>query len=171
MEKFDKYKTLIEQHNHKLSGLGCIAYEYCKHTQTLNIYINYDGHSNDNVPVKILTGKVAIQTYLNMIEKVNNLTEDQIIAIGCEVSKKTFSQLKKRTREPEIVFARNLVFWAVNKYLKYSFSTAGAIFDLDHATAIRACRIIETYEDKHLSSFQVEMRNKFKEKLQIIINE
>lgn len=165
MEKFDKYKVLVENYDHGLSAIGCVVYEYCKHNKTLNIYIDYDRHSKENIPFKILTGKEALDAYLNMQESVNNLTEESIINVACDVSKKTLSQLQKKTRKPEIVFARNLVFWAVNKYLKYPFSNTGALFGLDHATALRACKIIGTYEDKHLTEWQAYMRRKFIEKL------
>ena len=55
--------------------------------------------------------------------------------------------------------------WAANKYLKYSLSKSGAIVGLDHSTALRACKIIEEKEDKHLDQWQAGARKRFKEKL------
>jgi chromosomal replication initiation ATPase DnaA len=62
------------------------------------------------------------------------------------------------------VLARNLVFWAARKYLKYSQARTGAIFNKDHATALRACKIMDQ-DEKYFSDWQVYVKSEFMRKL------
>ncbi len=164
---FDKAVVLIEDHEHGLPGLGRIAYEYIDSSKTLNIFMDYMTNSNKNVPFKILTGEIAtlvFGSFLKDKKDVNIITEQIIISKACEAAKKTEEELRSGTREEYCVFARNLVFWAARKHLNYSQARTGAIFNKDHATVLRACKIMEQ-DDKYFADWQVNVRSEFIRKL------
>ena len=72
--------------------------------------------------------------------------------------------LRLRTRKEEVVFARYLIFWYLNKYMKYSFDKSGKLLDKDHATAIHGVRIIDS-DPKFLKEYQRIWRKQFMNKL------
>ena len=165
---FDKATMLIEDYEHCLYGIGQIAYEYYCHDKTLKIFIDFDSNKKDNNLVKILTGQEAKETF-EKFEKdrkdVNILNEKIIIKLACNATKRTTEQILGKTRDEYCVFARNLIMWATNKHLKYSLTKAGGVVGLDHATALRACRIIEESDDRHLAGWQAQARKQFFENL------
>jgi chromosomal replication initiator protein len=170
---FNKAIMPIENYEHRLYGIGCIAYEYTENEKILKIFIDYDRHSTRNIPFKILTDQEAKDTFEKFLKDrkdVNILSEELIINIACEVTKKSPEQIKERTRDEYCVFARNLVFWAARKYMKYSLNRAGAIFNLDHATVLRAYKILEDREDKYFADWQVYVKSEFILKLKPYIN-
>lgn len=57
----------------------------------------------------------------------------------------TIEEMKQRTRKRRICEPRQVIMWYNREYRKYSFDMASAPFDLDHATAMNACKIVKNY--------------------------
>jgi chromosomal replication initiator protein len=72
-------------------------------------------------------------------------TKEIIIREVCQKYNVSFETLKSKTREREIVFARQLAMYLIKKRTGLTFKKVGQLFNRDHTTAIHAVTSIENY--------------------------
>lgn len=57
----------------------------------------------------------------------------------------TIEEMKLKTRKRRICEPRQVIMWYNREYRKYSYDMASAPFNLDHATAMSACKVVKNY--------------------------
>jgi len=67
---------------------------------------------------------------------------DDIINVVTTSTKLNRQILMARTRRRDIVRARQIAMYLMNKYTKFSFKKIGFVFDRDHATVIHAKKVV-----------------------------
>ena len=98
-------------------------------------------------------------TYPGLNEK-KYVSIEQIITTVCNLYEIDKEMLFSRKRTDKVPEARRVCFFLVRKYLKLSYDKTGAIFKLDHSTAIHHIR---KFEDHY------EVDKAFRTKVQSII--
>jgi len=162
-EKY-KLKTEISEVVHNLPGLGLILYEYKRDIKELKIFVNYKYYSNENRPVRTMTGDDAKSMFLSISSENLDRKALSLESIENAIYNLTgwdFEALKVKLKTQELCFARQLCMYAI--YVTNndkSLSDIGKLFGKDHATVLHAKRLIES-ENKYLKSFQVEMKTNF----------
>jgi len=148
----------MEESEHGLTGLGKIEIH---HEKNINHKAFYYMKKFD---LKIeLNKEDSLKIFESQI--VNDEIDVNIIyRFACDSCGITIPMLRLRTRKEEVVFARYLIFWYLNKYMKYSFDKSGKLLDKDHATAIHGVRIIDS-DPKFLKEYQRIWRKQFMNKL------
>jgi len=68
---------------------------------------------------------------------------DDIINVVTTSTKLNRQILMARSRRRDIVRARQIAMYLMNKYTKFSFKKIGFVFDRDHATVIHAKKVIK----------------------------
>jgi len=149
----------MEENEHGLIGIGKIRYKYVSnnshHTLTITIplvdkVIEYTGTKAKNVYYKIIN-----DTHLDTVNLIKRIACD---SVGIPIIR-----LKEKSRKQEVVWARNLVFWYVNKYLRYSLSVSGQLFGMNHATVIHGIREINK-ENKYQKEIHQLWKKRFLDK-------
>lgn len=90
----------------------------------------------------------------------------KVIKEVCKFYYITEHQLYSNTRKLPVPFARQVIMYILKEYYKYSFSKAGAVFGLDHATAIYSYQKISGLLD-----VDKEFKKEFKQLMKLIKNE
>lgn len=90
----------------------------------------------------------------------------KIISQVCGFYCITETQLYSNTRKLPVPFARQVIMYILKEYYHYTFSKAGAVFGLDHATAIFSYRKISG-----LLEVDKEFKKEFKQLMKLIKNE
>lgn len=144
-------KQIIEMNDreHGLRGLGDITYTYtykdkCHRLDIdvllLNERLTYEGEEAKKYYYFLLRDGDK-----EKIDLVKRLAAD---SIGIPVIR-----LKEKSRKKEVVWARNMVMWYVNKQMRYTQEDTGAIFKKDHASVIHAVKRFDT-DYKYLDAYQ-----------------
>lgn len=153
-----KRKQIIQMNDreHGLRGIGDITYTYTNNgkNHTLEIHL----HLIDKV--LRYEGEEAKRNYFFLIRDGDKDKIDLIKRIASDAIGIPVIRLKENNRKKEVVWARNLIMWYVHKYMGYTLSDAGAIFNKDHSSVIHSIKRIDT-PDKYLAEYQKTSKNTF----------
>ena len=146
-----KIKQYIEMTDteHGLVGTGKVSYDYTANNGKHRLVIYW--HLIDKEIV--YTGIKAKNIYHRMINDTHMETLNLVKRLACDAVGIPLIRINEKSRKREVVYARNMVFWYVNKYLKYSLAVSGQLFDKNHATAIHGIREFNK-ESKYLTESQ-----------------
>jgi len=125
-----------EDTDHGLIGSGKVSYTYTVENKSIKLVIYW--HLMDKEI--IYTGNKAKNIWSRVINDSHMETINHVKKLACESVGIPLIRIKEKSRKQEVVWARNMVFWYVNKILKYSLHSAGDIFGKDHATALHGIR-------------------------------
>lgn len=148
---------VIPQDTHKFYGLAEIVYRYDKSKRHLKVIVNdrvmseYRESWAEYIWHKMIFDNEPVKTYIK--------AKDLIIAasIVCDTNE---VEIKSKTRKENVVFARQLVSWALREKLKYTLEAAGKIVNRDHSTIIWSVSIIEK-PDKYIKPMHQHWRREF----------
>jgi chromosomal replication initiation ATPase DnaA len=146
--KIKQYIEMVDT-EHGLIGAGLISYKYTADNGNHRLVI-YFHLINKEI---IYTGIKAKNIYHRMINDTHIETLNLIKRLACDSVGIPIIRIKEKSRKREVVYARNMVFWYVNKYLKYSLAVTGQLFDKDHSTAIHGIREFNK-DNKYLTEDQ-----------------
>ncbi len=136
-----QYIEMVDN-EHGLVGIGRISYNYTydnnKHKLIIKLY---------SVDKEIIyVGEKAKNVYYRMINDTHKETVNLVKRIACDAVGIPLVRIKEESRKKEVVWARNMVFWYVNKYLGYGVADSGMLFKKNHATAIHG---IKEFKKEH----------------------
>lgn len=126
----------MNDNEHGLIGLGNISYNYTYDNNRHLLIIRLHSVDKDIEYV----GNKAKNVYYKMINDTHKETINLVTRLACDAVGIPLIRIKEKSRKQEVVWARNMIFWYVNKYLHYSLALAGQLFDKDHATVIHGIR-------------------------------
>jgi hypothetical protein len=146
----------ISDSEHGLLGIGRVTYQYTSGNGNHTLKITM--HDIDK-EIKYV-GKKAQSIYKRFISDSDKSTLNLIKRLSCEAVGIPLFRLKEKSRKREVVWARNMVMWYANKYMKHSLQGSGDIFGKDHATALHAIREFNKC-NKYLLEKQVDWKIDF----------
>ena len=126
----------MDDNEHGLIGVGNISYNYTYDNNRHLLIIRLHSVDKDIEYV----GNKAKNVYYKMINDTHKETINLVTRLACDAVGIPLIRIKEKSRKQEVVWARNMIFWYVNKYLRYSLAVTGQLFDRDHATVIHGIR-------------------------------
>ena len=148
---------LITQDNHKFYGIGDIVYNYDKSNRHLKVIVN-------NRTMSEYRDSLAEYIWHKMLldnKPIKNLVRAKdIIAVACNVCNTSEIEIKSKKRTENIVFARQLISWALRDRLKLTLQSVGKMVNRDHSTVIWSVDIINR-PAKYLKPIQQHWKNEF----------
>lgn len=75
------------------------------------------------------------------------ITPEKIIVTVCNHFTLPVAQVKSKSREQELVYARHIIFYLLRKYASMTLKSAGALFNRDHTTVIHSVETLNNLMD------------------------